>query len=140
MQLIMNMLQACIVSGDFRNSSEICGHSNQIYVALGGDKSDNDYMFVVRMCNRRKGNAGMHCQIVSCLEGPVCEEYTNAKKSVGNPLYPTMPAFQNLLHDNYHALMFEGMDGENKICATAVFLAIPTQCPMTPRPFNVHLF
>ena len=63
---------------------------------------------MVRIYNRRKGNAGIHCQMVTCLEVPVCEEYTNAKKSVGNPLYPTMPAFQYLMNDNCHALMFEG--------------------------------
>ena len=26
MQLIMNMLQACIISGDFQNGSKFCGH------------------------------------------------------------------------------------------------------------------
>ena len=99
---------------------------------------------MVRICDRRKVNAGMHCQMVACLEGPVCEEYTNAKKSVGNSLYPTMPAFQNLLNDNCHASLFEGMDGENKICTTSVFLPIAPcatpQPPMTPRSFNIHLF
>ena len=140
MQLIMNMLQACIISGEFMNSSMFCGHSDQICVALGGDKSDNDYVFVVRICNRRKGNAGIHCEMVSCLKGPVIEEYTNAKTSVGNPLYPTMPAFQNLLHENYHTLIFEGMDGQNKICTTSSFLAIPTQRPLTRRSFNIRLF
>ena len=123
MQLIMNMLQACIINRDFQNSSEFCGHLNIIFVALSGNKSDNDYVFVVRIFNRRKGNAGMHCQMVACLEGLVCEEYTHAKKSVGNLLYPTLPAFQNLLNDNCYPLMFEGMDGENKICTTSVFHA-----------------
>ena len=77
--------------------------------------------------------------MVACLEGPVCEEYTNAKNSVGNPLYPIMPAFQYLLNDNFHALMFEGMDGGNKISTTSVFLPIPIQSPMSPRSFNIHL-
>ena len=54
MQLIMNMLQACVISGEFMNSNMFCGYSNQIFVALGGDKSDNDYVFVVRICNRKK--------------------------------------------------------------------------------------
>ena len=135
-QLVMNMLQACIVSGNFQNSIEFCRFTNQIYVAIGGDKSDNDYVFVLRICNRKKGNAGIHCQLASFLKGPVCEEYTNAKKLIGNATYPTLSAFQKILNDSYRTLIFDGTDGEKKICSTAVFLAIPTLSPLTPRPFT----
>ena len=34
-QLIMNMLQACIVNRDFQNSSKLCRHSDTIFVAPG---------------------------------------------------------------------------------------------------------
>ena len=50
-----------------------------------------------------------------------------------------MPAFQYLLNDNCHAMIFEGMGGGNKISTTSVFLPIPIQPPMSPRSFNIRL-
>ena len=132
MQLVMNMLRACILSGNFQNSIEFCKFADQIFVALGGDKSDNDYVFVMRICNRKKGNAGIHCQMASCLEGPVCEEYTNAMNTVGNSSYTTRGAFQNLLDDSYHALIFEGMDGEKRYVPRQHF-------SLFPHCYHLHL-
>ena len=94
------------LDGAKEESSIFCSLRGNIIVAIGIDKSDKDLVGTVRMCNRRKGNSGLHVQAFGCLEGLVAECYDNEIISFGSSSLPTCVTLQGLVDDHYFTLLF----------------------------------
>ena len=87
-------------------SSVFCSLQGKIIVAVGIDKSNKDLVGTVWVCNRRKGNSGLHVQAFGCLEGPVVECYDNELISFGSTSLSTCVTLQGLVDDHYFSLPF----------------------------------
>ena len=61
------------LDGAYENSFSFTSVKDKLAVAIGINKSDKDLVGTWRICNRKKGNSGLHVQAFACLEGPVAE-------------------------------------------------------------------
>ena len=69
-QIIANMVRCMHLDNAKEESSTFFSLRGKIIVAVGIDKSGKDLVGTVRVCNRRKGNAGLHVQASGRLGVP----------------------------------------------------------------------
>ena len=136
-QLVANMIRRMYLDDAHEDSFSFSSLKDKFVVAIGIDKSDKDLVGTMRICNRKKGNSGLHVQAFSCLEGPVAECYPNEIITFGNTMYPTMETMQHLVDDFYFGLVFFASRGKNRLCSSSLFLPVPNHPQLTQRKLGV---
>ena len=82
----------------------------------------------------------MYVQCVACLEGPVCENYENEIKTIGNDKFPIQQTIQSLCDDTLYTFVLSNLiDNLVSKCLCFVFKPIPASNPCTARRINVKL-
>ena len=96
MQLFCNMMVRVFLDAKYESSQMFSNPRDKVVTVIGIDKTDSDLVLTIRICNRKQGNSRSHVQVLTVLEGPVAEEYSNKMLAICNPCYPIIEMLQKL--------------------------------------------
>ncbi|CAB9513390.1 hypothetical protein SEMRO_588_G171580.1 [Seminavis robusta] len=101
--IIEGLTKSALVSGKFRNSSDISKHNNKIMVVQGSDKGGCLTVNLLRIANRIDGNAPAYCFPTAFYED-ARESYANLASTILSEGKPTKQFLQHLVSGLFHLL------------------------------------
>lgn len=117
------LTEHCVLSKTLQQSIEFSKLENKLLVCFGGDRGGGDFTMLIRVLNRKNGNAREHCQPI-CRYEDGTESYDNLAKTVYSGKNPIKNFLQRLVDDVLHAIVLTAVSEDEGTVFGAACLMI----------------